>query len=170
MHWENRKVERRYCSWKTVQGAERPHTVTVSALLGVLSPDEPRHKNSIISKESLYRCVHKFLHCYDTTESSAITTPAPPLIRNNRTGRPRYDITSAQIEHCVQPIPYSVISDEKLNKGIRDVSQYNWQSEFQRITHPTLACKVEFTSGWPCWILLQTTLCHTIMSVYNSVS
>ena len=76
------------------------HTRTVSAILSVLSFVEETHGGSITAVESVYRCLRNVLN-YDTREVSSAVTPAPPLIRSNRPGRPRYDISSAQIQHCL---------------------------------------------------------------------
>ena len=76
------------------------HTRTVNTILSVLSSVEETHRGSITAVESVYRCLRNVLN-YDTREVSSAVTPAPPLTRINRPGRPRYDISSAQIQHCL---------------------------------------------------------------------
>ncbi|XP_047223562.1 uncharacterized protein LOC124869640 isoform X2 [Girardinichthys multiradiatus] len=80
------------------------HTQTLSAILSVSLFNELRYHAYRTMIEDLYTCFQSILEEYDAMLRSHELNPRcllPPTKWTGFSGRPRYDITSLQISHCI---------------------------------------------------------------------
>ena len=66
-----------------------------------MKPSNSVHRDML---EALYRCLHSVLNDHEAVQRSNELTPRhllPPATQTGLPGRPRYNITSLQISHCI---------------------------------------------------------------------